>query len=140
MVVTYNEDSCLHQLTARLVSIAGVLLHVGSEDARAEADQRRGLPDNEGAVRAIMRARESSTRAHRAPHWKFKGALKLGRVDDRLCDQLRSMLPGLGAAAAPLLRDLHDERQLSSWRRHSAAAGPTLVSGGSRGRQLPPNR
>ena len=59
-----------------------------------------------------MRARESSTQAHRAPHWEFNGALKLGRMDDRLCDQLRSMSPGLGAAAAPLLRDLHDGGRL----------------------------
>ena len=62
MVATYNEDSCLHQLTARPVLIAGVLLLTGSEDARADADQQRGLPDMEGAVRAIMRARESSTK------------------------------------------------------------------------------
>ena len=112
MVATCNEDSCLHQLTPRLVFIAGVLLLTGSEDAQAEADQQRGLPDIKGAVRAIMRARESSTQAHRAPHWEFTGALKLGRMDDRLCDQLRSMSPGLGAAAAPLLRDLHDGGRL----------------------------
>jgi hypothetical protein len=33
-------------------------------------------------------------------------------MDDRLCDQLRSMSPGLGAAAAPLLRELHDGGRL----------------------------